>query len=231
MNVIIEAINLVAIRFHFEVPVYKPLVYNIANPISADVHMSPLYGQPTFIIGMIALIATVILATLLHVRTIAVAITGTMASKKQNLASDFLPWQLGKGALYALAVLMTLLLVLCLGFILIGLCTTIFSFTLTGAAGWADELTGAGVTRDFSIIEFLQAISENEPGDFSVRLLQSVFIVGVALEPIICVLLLLVLWLMPLTVKQSRVLVVIAGAFFCASFPMVFKFIPFYFIL
>ncbi|KAH3761596.1 Paraquat-inducible protein A [Pelomyxa schiedti] len=196
---------MVAFQMTIIFPVHDPALYSFDTPFMIETYVEPFYGFPSFLIATVLSLCLSHLILALHRYCEDQALTRTeeapnyicalfsAASPKAGIATKVL-----------LIIGMELLLLTSVAFLLLGISVHSFSFEFAGAAGWLLDEIGIPTSQNYSIMSLALSLPDSSlnPNDFSVRLLQCVFLTSSVMLPILHMLTLAVMWVVPMRAKM-----------------------------
>eukprot|EP01105_Mastigella_eilhardi_P004641 TRINITY_DN161_c0_g1_i1.p1 TRINITY_DN161_c0_g1~~TRINITY_DN161_c0_g1_i1.p1 ORF type:complete len:1006 (-),score=278.27 TRINITY_DN161_c0_g1_i1:44-3061(-) len=200
---------LMLVAFHLVIvfPQHDPDHTTLDGQFSFNILVDPLIGFLTF------LLATIMSLVLSHF-IVALHRYAEMPSEKEadergsrieSLCTHAFRFKTAVGK-WITTVLITVVLLVSLTLMIMGLTATSFSFEFRGLVGWLLAVIGQDTHSDYSVwgVSLQVPDSSNDPNSFTVRTVQVVFILTAMVMPVCHIVMLLFLWLVPMSRRIQR---------------------------
>lgn len=205
LDTYIMVLFLVSFHFHVALPAADPS--RVTSPIVVDVFVTAASGFLMFVLATVIslVLSHIILALHRHVKARRDENEGIEAKEWRSLFTFCSPKKFVVPVRIGIAVALGIALAL----VVVGVSIVSFAFHFYGLAGWALELLGGETERRYSVFTVGAAVTTSVQSiTFTVVFTQIIFFLTAAVLPIVHLVVLIFLWLVPLTRRiQSRIYV------------------------
>ena len=189
----VMVLMIIAFHFHISLPVQNP---EVEEPFAVNLFVYPAYGFVTLAVG------TIVSLAISHIMLALDRYVDDALDESQQTSHKFRPlFTFCKHTF--LKYFVTIVIVATLITLICGLVLKTFSFDFVGLIGWAMTLLGVDHKKEYSVIDLAYDLppSAENPNSASIRFTQVLFFLISIVLPIVHVVLLLILWVVPLTKK------------------------------
>lgn len=198
---------LMIVAFYFEIAIPPP-----DGTFTADLWVYPAYGFVTLLIGTLFSLANshimLFIIERLEKRPPPVQVGPTVSLFSKCLTQNKL-----------MAILILIALIVVFIFDVLGMLLKSFSFDFNGLLGWAMLLLGIRNYNEYSVLDIGVDVTDcaEYPNSFGVRLTQVLYFIVTIVTPILHVLVLLITWMIPFSIKIQKSLYKLAHSIFAWS--------------